>query len=458
MAIVFIAVAVAATLLLDPVLHDSTVLLLGAILVTSRLGGRRPGLIATTLGVLAAWFFLIPYRYSFEIQDFKDIGLLGLLAACGVGISFYADGRRSSSELDGVYGEVTNVERIWRPLTFAGVVLVLVTVVAILVADDLREQTLNTAVNHTHEVHVASYRGSASLESAAMSQSMYLLTGDEEYLKQYASARTQIGSDWRRLRTLTQSDPAQQKLLDALDALVKDMLGQLDAAVLLRRQGDMKRAIAAIHSDDGKQAMDQCRSMLSALNQEEDRRLSHRSDEARMQALRYRWTLGMCFTALLVTLILAGTVIDREAEAYHQTNRALRRSEERLQVALGAAKAGTWEWNVVTNRRVWSEELWELYGLAPHTDQACDDPWLQAIHERDRAAVEQSLRKAAQDETEISFEFRVANGEGEPRWMLARAQPVRDPDGVVRRFIGVALEIAPRTQAEERGKRRAELY
>ena len=41
---------------------------------------------------------------------------------------------------------------------------------------------------------------------------------------------------------------------------------------------------------------------------------------------------------------------------------ALKKGEERLRLALDAAKAGAWEWDLRTNRNFWSDELWALYG------------------------------------------------------------------------------------------------
>src|SRR5690606_24381636 len=43
----------------------------------------------------------------------------------------------------------------------------------------------------------------------------------------------------------------------------------------------------------------------------------------------------------------------------------LRRSEERLRIALEAGKMGTWEWNIPTGAVTWSPSLEAIHGLAP---------------------------------------------------------------------------------------------
>ena len=54
------------------------------VFVVNSLGGIRPGLIATGIGILAADYFLISPRFSFWIKDFDDVVLLCGMAIVGV--------------------------------------------------------------------------------------------------------------------------------------------------------------------------------------------------------------------------------------------------------------------------------------------------------------------------------------------------------------------------------------
>ncbi len=50
-----------------------------------------------------------------------------------------------------------------------------------------------------------------------------------------------------------------------------------------------------------------------------------------------------------------------------EQDRALRESEERLNLALMSSGVGTWSWNIVENSMIWDDYLHPLYGLAPKT-------------------------------------------------------------------------------------------
>jgi PAS domain S-box-containing protein len=126
----------------------------------------------------------------------------------------------------------------------------------------------------------------------------------------------------------------------------------------------------------------------------------------------------------------------------------LRENEARLRQALSAAKSGTWEWNLETNKNVWSEELWEVYGLEPYSVEPSYDAWLATIHPDDRMRAAQTVQEAAKNETELNTEWRVIDKDGTERWLMSRGQPLKDSNGRAVRYIGTVLDITERKQAE----------
>lgn len=55
--------------------------------------------------------------------------------------------------------------------------------------------------------------------------------------------------------------------------------------------------------------------------------------------------------------------IVHEITEINQTRAALKESNDRLKLALKSAKAGCWEWDLRTNENIWSDEIWDIYGL-----------------------------------------------------------------------------------------------
>ena len=126
----------------------------------------------------------------------------------------------------------------------------------------------------------------------------------------------------------------------------------------------------------------------------------------------------------------------------------MQQNEQRLRLALDAANAGTWEWDLRTNENTWSERLWSLYGLDPHSCKPSYEAWRQVIHPDDRDHTEQLVQQAAKEGAEMNFEFRVRDREGGERWLVALGRPQRDAAGQVIRYMGIVLDITARKNTE----------
>lgn len=141
--------------------------------------------------------------------------------------------------------------------------------------------------------------------------------------------------------------------------------------------------------------------------------------------------------------------LESEIEARKKTEVALRESEERRRLAQDAAKAGTWEWDLCTNENFWSDELWSLFGLVPHSCRPSYEAWLRTVHSEDRPAIEQVVQEAASRGNELSAEWRSLGLDGPIRWLMARGRPVCDENGKPLRYIGIVVDITERKKAEE---------
>ena len=142
-------------------------------------------------------------------------------------------------------------------------------------------------------------------------------------------------------------------------------------------------------------------------------------------------------------VIFSEDITDRKlAEA------ALKKGEERLRLALDAAKAGAWEWDLGTNRNFWSDELWALYGLEPYSCEPSYEAWLKTVHHDDRAAVEQAVQETSSTGVELNTEWRVLDPKGGERWLMARGRPIYNDQGQAVSYIGIVMDITERKRAE----------
>ncbi|MDI3290342.1 ATP-binding protein [Polyangium sp. 15x6] len=132
-----------------------------------------------------------------------------------------------------------------------------------------------------------------------------------------------------------------------------------------------------------------------------------------------------------------------------RAEQALRESEARLRLALDAARAGSWAWDVPTNHLIWSERNYELYSVDPRC-VATVERWVEAIHPDDRARIlSESERMLASGAEHFRLELRVANAAPGVRWIAVLGQVHRDQRGNVVRAAGLTLDITERRNIEE---------
>jgi PAS domain S-box-containing protein len=136
-------------------------------------------------------------------------------------------------------------------------------------------------------------------------------------------------------------------------------------------------------------------------------------------------------------------------EALKESDLSLRDSEQRLHLAQEAANAGTWEWDLRTDKNYWSEEIWRLYGLEPNSCEPSYDTWAQTIHPDDRPNVEKAVQEAANNGTRLSTEWRVMGRAGYERWLMSVGQPVLNANGEIERYIGIVVDITERKKVEQ---------
>jgi PAS domain S-box-containing protein len=126
---------------------------------------------------------------------------------------------------------------------------------------------------------------------------------------------------------------------------------------------------------------------------------------------------------------------------------AIRRSEERFDLAVRGTDAGIWDWDVGTDTVYFSPRWKSMLGYAEDEVRNEFSEWESRVHpdDRDRAS------KAIQDylegrSAEFELEHRLRHKDGFYRWILARGAAVRDNEGRPYRMVGSHIDITVQKQ------------
>lgn len=141
--------------------------------------------------------------------------------------------------------------------------------------------------------------------------------------------------------------------------------------------------------------------------------------------------------------------VTRDITQLRQDALTARESAQRLQMALTAAQAGAWSWDIRSGALDWSAEMYVLFGRSPTLGPPSYAEWLEALHPDDRAAASDAVRDTlSRTVTEFRSEFRVLRPYQNSRWMLGIGKAEFDAAGDAVRMVGINLDIHDRKQME----------
>ncbi|MEB3175493.1 MAG: diguanylate cyclase [Cyanobacteriota bacterium] len=132
-----------------------------------------------------------------------------------------------------------------------------------------------------------------------------------------------------------------------------------------------------------------------------------------------------------------------------ERTQALQQSEERLRLAFEAANMGHWDWDILNNQIVWSENLERIMGLEPGGFDGNFETVMAMIHPDDRERVLRAVNQSTLNHEPYDLEFRFIKPDGGIRWAVSRASVMRDPNGSPIRMIGVDVDITRQKRFEE---------
>ena len=237
------------------------------------------------------------------------------------------------------------------------------------------------------------------------------------------------------------------------------------AATLIDREGQTLGVHGNLPAADD--AAEAARSMTEEIVHPDLLRLDFDFGSLVIWASPYTPFFGQEEVELLRTLgVLTGLALDRtklyqrEQEARAAAERANQRLQEanaglvesraRLAEAQSIAHIGSFTWDVKADKVTWSDEMYNLFGLAPGSIEIEYTSYFSIVHPDDREFVDAVVQQAVQDRRPYSFDHRVVLSDGSVRILQARGRVEVDDQNEPIRVTGTAQDVTVAREAEHR--------
>ena len=109
----------------------------------------------------------------------------------------------------------------------------------------------------------------------------------------------------------------------------------------------------------------------------------------------------------------------------HRFEESLHQAEERLRLAISAAKMGTWQWDLAADILTGDERCKAMLGL-PTAAELNREVLFTIIHPEDLSTVQERLAEAHANPGDYESEFRVVWQDGSIHWVYAKGRSKHD--------------------------------
>lgn len=143
--------------------------------------------------------------------------------------------------------------------------------------------------------------------------------------------------------------------------------------------------------------------------------------------------------------------IARDITEARKAREAIKKSEERLKLAVEATSLGYWDWTLTEDKVFYSPIYFKMLGYEPGDLPQKLQTWKTLLHEEEReSAVKYVEQFIDSGKSSFEIEFRLQCKDGSYKWISSGGRVVdRDDQGKVKRLIGTHKDISERKRNEE---------
>lgn len=121
-----------------------------------------------------------------------------------------------------------------------------------------------------------------------------------------------------------------------------------------------------------------------------------------------------------------------------------------LAMAQQISPLGGWEWEISTNRILWSEELYNIFRQDPNHFTPSYEAFIDFVHPKERKMVVKKLKATLKQDAPYSFEYRIVLHDGETRYLHVDGKVKRRKNGTPLRIIGILRDITDQKIEEQK--------
>jgi PAS domain S-box-containing protein len=323
---------------------------------------------------------------------------------------------------------------------FGSAIAVLLVVGAISYRGIAASGATDMGVRHSHEVIENLQNLCLEMQRVESSSRGFVLTGDENVLRNKQDAVSRAEQIETNLRDLTVDNPTQQRSITTVVRLADQRIQFAQSVIDLRRSKGEEAAADSVRAADGERMMGEFQEAVHQMQQEEQRLLPLRDADAKRQVTQTKVVLILGTVLGLLVAAGAGWAVQCDQSARESAEEALREGEEGFRNL--ANKMPQLAWMADEKGSIfWYNDRWFEY-TGSTLQEMSGWGWRKALHTDHVQRVVDKITHCFQTGEDWEDTFPLRGKDGTYRLFLSKAVPIRNPQGKVLRWFGTNTDIS----------------
>ncbi len=307
-------------------------------------------------------------------------------------------------------------------------------------------------ISHTHKIILKSGELSALVEGMLASQRGYMITGNDEFVKNFETQKAAISENIAALSEMTSDNESQASRLDEIRSQFSEMTLRMEERAKEYRPIKVKEDVVG-ETEIVTGIKDDILRLNSALLTEEQKLLGTRMVILEKRKREYFVTLvSGCIIAAIILVIFNFFLFHAQARR-SVAERSLRDTEKRFALAIDGANDGIFDWNITTGQVFYSQQFFRILGYSRDSFVGNVEDFEALLHPDDAPKVWQYVERYLSGElSEYSNTFRMKGEHGRWVWINSRAKAIFDREGKPVRMVGAHTDITYMKEYQEKLK------
>ena len=148
----------------------------------------------------------------------------------------------------------------------------------------------------------------------------------------------------------------------------------------------------------------------------------------------------LLFLFTILIFVISYLMINRDLENVTRANQELMILNESINQTEEVGYIGNWQWNVVDNTFIYSDNLFRILGTNPHSFKSNAENFIDFVHPEDKHILLEGLEKVIKENKTTFHFFRIIRKDGELRYFTSNSKILEDKNGE-KVVVGVITDV-----------------